>query len=372
MRGIGGRHGAYQGKQNVVSGTWKFRFRMRRAADRYGPKRLLVLDFGAVSTKLAVLARSGVHPTWQHARVLSPADPDFKIDGESLSEVLGAERLNVEYGSVIVSGRGGTVRLLNLPGSPPAANVLEGQVVQTLGIDLDVTAMACTVVRRSSADTGKAEYSVLVATVPRTMVSGLRTMLESCGITPVSLTTAGAAALNVVMRFPNLIKAEGGAAFMEVGGENSRLIAFCDGEPVMIREFRTGARHVVKTLESSTGLDFETALKLYESGSFDFSGNVSRVVDPWLHQVGISLDFVERRFSRSIEMLRLFGGGARSRVFERIANNALRCEVRIWNPFEEPEGFPALEGEHDSADLFAPALAEGLRFMEVHPGSSVE
>ncbi len=287
---------------------------------------------------------------------------NLTFDGRSFRDVLSENDLFSDYVSLVVNGQGAGVRVLNFPGVPGAQQTLESQVVQAVGGDPETTAVAFQVAHESS-DPQNRHFTVIAATLPRTIVSGLRDAVEAAGMMPVSLTTAGIAAANLVRLHPEYTPSGEATGFLEMGMANSFLILFNESVPALARLFRFGAGRIIEVLQKNVGLDEATALNLYRSGSLDYSANTASVLEPWLHQISISLDFLERRYGRPVRILRFFGGGARSPVLVRILNEKLGCKVAPWEPMSDCGQWVEFAESPEDVDVFALAVSEALRVM---------
>jgi len=335
---------------------------MQRGADRLGPRRLLVLGFGSSATRCAVLTRNQKQVRWERAVRLPPVDQDLAFDGSDLSSVLAGENLRSDYLSVVYGGAGIGIRLLSFPGKPGDEQALNHQVTEALGVDSQTTSIVLQVVHQSGEGEPQ-EYAVLAATMPRPLVTGIRGMVEGAGMRPVSLVTPGVAAANLTRAFPQLLEKTQITAFLDIEASGSILLLYRNTDLVLARHFRFGADRIVQTLQNGTNLDYETAAKLFLSGSFDFSASVAPVVEPWLHQISISLDFLERRYGNSVQELFLFGEGARSDVLEKMIRDRVQCPVTQWHPLADGGIMPTPPKLTESVDAFTAAVSEGYRIM---------
>jgi len=323
-----------------------------------------VLDFGPNATSTVVFTRNQKQIRWDKAVFLPAADRDLAFKGDDLRGVLAAHGLHSDYVSVIYGGPGIGIRLLSFPGVPGTPEAITQQVAQALGVDAHATSVVHQLVHRSGEQEKAPEYAVLAASMPRPLVMGIRGMVEGAGLTPVSLVTPGIAAANLTRAFPSLLEATGVTAFLDINAAGSILLIYRGTDLVLARHFRFGSEQIIQALQTGTNLDRETAAKLFLSGSFDFSANVVRTVDPWLHQVAISLDFLERRYGSPVKKLFLFGEGARSKVLERMLDERVQCSVMQWLPLEEESVTPPPPKSADPLDAFTAAAGEACRIMK--------
>lgn len=340
----------------------KVSFRFQRMADKMGPRRLVVLDIGAATTKLAYFTRLKTTLKWERAVLLPKLQDDFTFgDGRTLAGELKREKIPDAYVSLLVSTGGGIIRLVNFPGKPAEPVALLEQVRQALGVD-DTFVVQMQVIQQNSKDAagqGKEEYAVFASALPSGMVAKLRQWVLDNAMTPCSLRVTGVAVSNMTHLATDLLSDGKALGVLEIGAVSSLLLLFQNHELVLARQFKFGAGVIIDALKSSFELDNETAAKLFVSGSFDFSANVSPSMAPWLHQLSISLDFFERRFGKNLSALHLFGGGAQSKIVEGIIAERVRRPLLRWNPLQAlaPLVPPA---DVENAELFAVAAAEAV------------
>ena len=347
--------------------AYEQKFRMRRMADRLGPLELMLLDFGGSSTRVVVVRRKKQNVFWDKAYMWPKLNDDYTFgeDGKSLADMLAADKLSIEYGSVITSSGGGIIRLINFPGRPGNLESLQVQVRQALGVDDSFVAQCQLLQELTKEANGREEFSVLSAALPAERVTYLQQWLLDNGIKPVSLRVAGIATANLVKHTPGLLEDGKGVGILELGYGSSMLLIFFGQELVLARQFKFGSGVIIEQLRTSFELDAETAAKFYISGSFDFSANIRPLISPWLHQLGISLDFFERRYGKSVAELSIFGGGAQSKIVEDLIGEHIRRPLVRWNPLDALEGIvpPVSDIEGDDMARFASAAGEAVRVI---------
>ena len=336
-------------------------FRLRRDADRYGPRRILVLDLGAASTKVVLAVRNQRTLRWAKAALWPAIGTDLDTPAWDLAAQMRDAAIKAEYVSLVVSGRNTMVRMLTFPGKPGTEEARDQQVLQALGMGDDY-AVAHQLVS-GDGEGERPEFAVLTASMLTGTIGQLNALTEQAGLKPVSLVTSGVAAANLIKAVPDILPDGTATGFLEIGKETSILLLFHGSQLAFARQFKVGVGSLVDSLKASTELDSDTAEKLFHSGSFDFSANVAGTVDPWLHQIGISLDFFERRYGQTVSGVHVFGGGAESRVLEGIIRSHLRCPVNPWSPIEQLGELEAPEDLEGNVGLYSLALSEALRIM---------
>ena len=104
-------------------------------------------------------------------------------------------------------------------------------------------------------------------------------------------------------------------------------------------------------------------LSVGKSGSFDFSGNITSVLNSWMHQVGISLDFIERRHGQRVETLYIHGADAGAGLIESIFSQAIKRVVERWEMTSALPNIAVPEGLSEPPEVFSIALGEMQRVM---------
>jgi hypothetical protein len=119
-------------------------------------------------------------------------------------------------------------------------------------------------------------------------------------------------------------------------------------------------------IQQQMGVDREVAQGIISDGSFDISSCVRDVMGPFLRQLSISRDFVERQEKCRIGELYLSGGMSLSKYWVEAIGKGSKMKVHLWNPFEPihiPTGaYPAdLAGQETR---FAAAVGAALGVYE--------
>ncbi len=337
-------------------------FRWQRMADRWGPRRLVVVEFGSDATRLVQVGRTGSQLVWEKALRLPKADESLRIPDIGLKDELHGFGAESQYVSAVILGEKGFVRLLSFPGQPSRAEALTTQVRQTLGAGDDFE-VRHEMVRRADGQEKNPEYAVLAAALPAAQVDAFGTLVGEAGLTPVSLIPSGVAAANLAENTPGVLEVGRATGFLQIGPVNSMLLLYDGPNLALARQFKLGINTIIESLMSSFELDFETAAKLFNSGSFDFSANISPAVNSWMHQISISLDFIERRYSHRVEVLYLYGTGAGTAVLRGVFAGAVRHTVESWNVLAALDDIEPPSGLEEQPEAYATALIEGKRIM---------
>jgi Tfp pilus assembly PilM family ATPase len=341
-------------------------FRWHRTADKLGPRKLAVLEIGAEQTHLISVARIGTNIIWEQALNLPRLDEDIQAIPAAVARLITENIPEAHYVSIVLSGNIGFVRLLNFPGEPGNSAALEAQVRQTLGADDDYLSRHAVIKPPPAAVEEKksSEYAVLASALPSAIIDSLHDEIADAGLVPVSLVPTGVIAANLADRHVSISNESGAQGFLWIGSRTSMLLLYSERQLALARQFKIGIRTIIDALMKAFDLDADTALKLFDSGSFDFSANLGAIASGWVHQVGISLDFIERRHGKRVEKLYVYGGGARTKVLQEMFTEAVGRPVVEWDVLNGLGDLTPPEQMDLPPQSFANPLCEAVRIME--------
>jgi Tfp pilus assembly PilM family ATPase len=186
-------------------------------------------------------------------------------------------------------------------------------------------------------------------------------LIEALGARPVSLVTTGATVCNLACVARTSVGNEHPHAFLHVGALRSCLTIFMDEHLSFLREFRFGEADLLNALQESMQMDADEVRGLYLSGSFDIRTAVNPTLSPWLHQLGISFDFFERRHGRSVRACYLIGEGTRLRSLLMCVSGAIQCPTATWDPGDDIGCLQLAATPGEDLDDFLLPLTEACR-----------
>jgi Tfp pilus assembly PilM family ATPase len=172
--------------------------------------------------------------------------------------------------------------------------------------------------------------------MPEQDVESLRNSLLQNGLKPVSLVHPGVVLANLAEIFATTLDQEGDAGILHADVNTSLLMLRVQGQTALIRQLKEGLAAVHRSVMQSYGLDEETAVKLFNSGSFDVSSQSSPFMASWVHQVELSLDFIERRMGGRIRKLFLSGSSLGVNILRPVFELELKRKVEV---LPEPASF---------------------------------
>lgn len=179
----------------------------------------------------------------------------------------------------------------------------------------------------------RSEIRVLAAALPEVWARKLCRLFPAGVPAPCSIEISGLAMLTAFRYARNDDGDEGGSMVMDLG-EVSTLVAFFNKRTLaFVRKYDFGTFSIVKKIQDGLGVDGEVARGILQDGAFDVTNNVHHAMEPFLQQLIISWDFVERREALRINKLFVCGGGVGIPLLAHELEQATGQVPVKWDPF---------------------------------------
>ena len=300
-----------------------------RPRKRKGPSEVVGVDMGTTGFKAVRMRRSKEGMQVLAADVLPVQWPEE--DKPETAHLTLPKHLLTNYCALALSGDNAAVRIVSVPGHPDKNPVDEAHLREQVGLGDDFR-MAYAVI--SQAVKAKAESKLLVVGMPEQETLGVLGMVAEGPPAAVGIEIAGLSAFNAFLQGPGQGLAQEAVGVIESGAKITFMAFFNKGVLSLVRKFDFGSETLVAKVQQQMGVDRDTAQGIISDGAFDISQPVHEVMDPFLRQMLISRDFVERKEECRVSAMYLSGGACLSRWWQEEMRNAAGVEVRLWNPFE--------------------------------------
>jgi Tfp pilus assembly PilM family ATPase len=213
---------------------------------------------------------------------------------------------------------------------------------------------------------GKTETKYLAVAMPEDEAQSVLALVPAGPPAPLTLELSGLGALTAFLNGPGRDITDEAIGVIEAGARVTFLALFNKGALVLVRKFDFGCETLVTKVQQQMGVDRAVAEGIIADGSFDISGCVHDVMGPFLRQLSISRDFVERQEKCRIARIYLSGGMSLSDYWVEAIRSGSKMDLRLWDPFENIQMGPgavaeALKGQHTR---FAAALGLALGALE--------
>ena len=329
------------------------------ARARKAPANLLGLDLGSTGVKAVRFHRTTGGLSVAAVDMLPPVDP---ASAPGTVRLALPKKLQANYVALAFSCARDVVRLVNLPGRLDYGPNLEAQVREFMKTEGEQRLNY----RIMGTEQGKTETRVLAVAVPEEDSRAVLGLVASGAPAPYALEVASLAGLTAYLRGPGLEHDRDAVCVLEAGARMTLITFLNRGLPVLIRKLDWGGAPLVERVQTHLGLDRETALGTLVEGSVDIASAVEDLLAPFLKQLTISRDFVERQENCQVGSLFVSGGTSLFRHWLNEIRAATGMEIQPLNPFKglmlDPGAYPAaLEGQQAR---FAAAVGAALGALE--------
>jgi len=214
--------------------------------------------------------------------------------------------------------------------------------------------------------TGRRESSVLGTAMANDAVQHLLEIFASGAPALHSLEIAGLSAFSAFWMGGDRPRQDETICLIEAGARYTYVGFFHKNRLLLVNRFAVGAETLSEQVQQDLGVDADMARTVLSGGSVDISGPVRAALGPFLKQLSIYREFIERQHKTRLTSVHLSGGLASSPDWRNALRELLDLEPEIWNPFDrlivpdelDLEPFKGQEGR------FAAALGAALAGME--------
>lgn len=302
----------------------------KEIADRFKrrPQDVVGIDLSSSGTQVVRIRKNNDHDTVT-AVGFFPEIP-FPPEEESPQPLTLPTPMKAKYACITIPADGAIVKLLSFPGAFDDSGI--DKLVESLGVEnVDDYRIGYKIITEGH---GKQESRVMGVAVPNTEIEAACAMLPTGLPAPFSIEIAGLATMSSFLHSP-LPEIEAEAfAVMDFGPNRTSFAIFNRGNLALFRRFDVGAADVVRKVQSTLGVDHETAHGIISDGAFDISQAVNDVIGPIVKQMVVSRDFVERRENCHVKKLYTAGSLVKSRDSLDVVRSGLGVELDSWNPFD--------------------------------------
>ena len=320
------------------------------------------LDVGGVTTRAVRLRRTGETVTLVAADLFPrQALPDLAGESGHSQPLLLPKPLLALYAAIGITSPQASIRLLSVPAG---ADSLEQLNFNEL---LGITEGAEYRIGYEVLATEGREQSVLASALPEAQARWAVSLLPQGVPAPYSLQTAGAAVLNC---FSSELAAHHGdapAIFVHVGTDITDVAVFFKGRLALYRQCMMGSQSIVKTVQERFGIEEELVPGVLEDDLIDASQPIATAIEPFLRQLVLAREFVERKRSCRIEKVLLCGSLLGSKHWDLHISKTMGITPQVWNPLATLPSLPDALSERVKGmeGRFATAVGAALAVLEV-------
>ncbi len=308
----------------------------------HSPKDVVGLDFGTTGLKCVRLKKTPAGIILVGADIIAPVL--FPSDPESLPNppaLVLPKALQASYGALALPSDQAIIKVLSFPGEFTAET--EHQIVPHMGLEKpDLFRINYKILINGHA---RSESRVLAAGYPSAQAAFAPRLFPLGPPAPCSIEISGLATLSAFMNRQDRKGTTETVGHLEIGEKSSLFSLFTRSVPVLIRKFDFGVDSVMNQVRQGLGVSPQVAIDIVSSGSIDISHWVSEAAQPFIKQLLVSRDFVERRENCRIRQFFLSGGGGAFAPLRKEVEVAFDLEFVTWNPLEDFSSETAILGK---------------------------
>jgi Tfp pilus assembly PilM family ATPase len=315
---------------------------------------LLALDFATSGVKAVRLKKTKDHIALAAADILPPAG----LDAEK-APVL-SKPLSAYYTALCATMDNVILRVFAQ--TLPEDEDLEALVRENLSAAADYRVGGLVISRAR----GKRDSTVLGVSVPEKTVQHYLSLFSSGAPAPRSLEVSGLAAFSAFL-FNRGAQTENQTVCLVETGARYTYAAFLHRNQLqLVNRFDVGGDTLQRQIQIALGVDAEMADTILSGGSIDVASQVRQVLNPFVKQLSIYREFIERQTKSSLSAVYISGGQAASPYWQTAVKEVLGFIPQVWSPFEKIEISPGTFPEHLKGQVsrFAAAVGAALAGME--------
>lgn len=297
------------------------------------PVDMVGVDFSTTATKVVRLKKI------KEALCLVGVDVLPAVDFRAAAQrVELPKNLTAHYACLTYSGPASIIRMVNAPLSAGETTLHDGKLRELLNVKEDYR-VSSKLIKKGA---GRRDSNFLAAAIPSDDVRFLLNLFPAGPPAPASVEVAGLSFISSFLNArPDEAKNEA-VCLIEAGESGSHFAFLNNGIVVLVGRFDSGGAKMRDRVAADLGVDDELAATIIADRSINISTVVQDVMTPFLKQLSISKDFIERHQSCHISKVYVSGGVSLLSQWTEMVEQSLNMEVVRWDPFENIQCDPEL------------------------------
>lgn len=175
---------------------------------------------------------------------------------------------------------------------------------------------------------------MLAAAIPEDDIRFMLNMFPAGPPAPASLEVSGLSFVSAFLHARGKECSDSTVCLLETGETISHFVFLNKGEVVLVGKMPFGARTLRTQLSSDLGVDDDLASSILNDRSINISSSLSKVLSPFIKQISISKDFIERHQGNKVSSIYVSGGLSLLPSCNAELGQMLNSEIKRWNPLE--------------------------------------
>lgn len=213
---------------------------------------------------------------------------------------------------------------------------------------------------------GKRESSILGVAFPEASIHRCLEIFANGAPAPHSMELSGLAAFSAFLYNRGKQTAGQTVCLLEIGMNYTYAAFLHKNRLQLINRFDVGGSNLRKQVQTALGVDMEMAGSILADGSVDVAAPVRTALSPFVKQLSIYREFVERQTKSTLSGVYLSGGEAVSAHWQNAVQEVTGLVPVVWSPFDKLDGVSdalpeTLKGQEPR---FAAAVGAALAGLE--------
>ena len=314
---------------------------------------LVGVDFSTTATKVVRLKQGKEAFSLVGLDLLPPVD-----FGDAAKRIELPRNMVTYYGCMAYTAPSAVVRMVSAQLPANEETLSEQKLRELLNITNDYRVSARLIKRGS----GRQDSNLLAAAIPDDDARFLMDMFPSGAPAPASLEVSGLSFVSAFMHARGEECSDKSVCLLEAGETISHFVFLNKGEVALVGKMPFGAATLRKKLAADLGVDDELADSILNDRSINISSSLNSVLDPFIKQISISKDFIERHQGCRVSQVYVSGGMSLLPSWSNEVGVILNAEVVLWSPLEKIDCDPEVvtdEMKHQ-ATRFAAAIGAAI------------
>ncbi len=294
---------------------------------------LVGVDFATTATKVVRLKKSRNKLSVAGIEIL----PAVEL-GVAASTFQLPKSVMAHYGCLAYTGDAAIMRVINTQLSEGENQVPEAKMRKLLNVSDDFR-VSSRLIKRGE---GRKDSAFLAAAIPSDEVQFFLNMFPAGPPAPASLEISGLSFVSAFLHGYGAECEDSIVCLLETGESGSQFVFLTQGEVSLAGKMSFGAKTLRTKLSADLGVDDELAGSILNDRSINISSSLASVMDPFIKQLSISKDFIERNQGRRVSKVYVSGGLSLLPAWMEELGTMLHIEVAQWNPFKNIECNPGL------------------------------
>ncbi len=313
---------------------------------------LISIDLGGRTTKAVHLQRKGERFTLSGYALLDAPiyERNLSADllGEHLKSICQALDSKTRSVSLAIGVNDSIVRHADFPQMPVSdmRQVLKNNSKNYLQQDLPGHVFDCFIfpprlpdksAEKPKLGSNAPKYKVLVAGAKKQLIDDIQNAVRATGLMADHVVPGLVGPVNAFeMCMPEIYSREV-VALVDLGFKNSSICILQEGELVLSRVVNIGGDRLTNGLAESLGISYAEAEGIKVGMPMEVQSNLEALVTPLGRELRASIDFFEHQHDKTVSVVYISGGSARSEFIIQLLQTELMVECKPWNPVSSLE-----------------------------------